>query len=65
MKKALMVLSLALMGNASAATLTVWTHFGEGELGIPAIVAVPGVTMWLRDGDWVELNGSTGDTDSG
>ena len=34
MKKALMVLSLALMGSsASAATLTVWTHFGEGELG--------------------------------
>ena len=33
MKKALMVLSLALMGNASAATLTVWTHYGEGELG--------------------------------
>jgi arabinogalactan oligomer / maltooligosaccharide transport system substrate-binding protein len=32
MKKALMVLSLALLGNASAATLTVWTHFGEGEL---------------------------------
>jgi len=31
------------------------------ELGIPAIVAVPGVTMWLRDGDWVELNGSTGE----
>ena len=31
------------------------------ELGIPAIVAVPGVTRWLRDGDWVELNGSTGE----
>ena len=31
------------------------------ELGIPAIVAVPGVTTWLRDGDWVELNGSTGE----
>jgi len=32
MKKALMVLSLALMGNAGAATLTVWTHFGDAEL---------------------------------
>ena len=31
------------------------------ELGIPAIVAVPGVTAWLKDGDWVELNGSTGE----
>ena len=29
MKKALVVLSLALMGNASAATLTVWTHFQD------------------------------------
>ena len=32
MKKALTVLSLALLGNASAATLTVWTHFGDAEL---------------------------------
>jgi pyruvate,water dikinase len=30
------------------------------ELGIPAIVSVPGVTGWLRDGDLVELDGSTG-----
>lgn len=30
------------------------------ELGIPAIVSVPGVTAWLKDGDWVEMNGSTG-----
>jgi phosphohistidine swiveling domain-containing protein len=30
------------------------------ELGIPAIVSLPGVTRWLEDGDWVELNGSTG-----
>ncbi len=30
------------------------------ELGIPAIVAIPGVTSWLKDGDWVELNGSSG-----
>ncbi|WP_019587048.1 maltose ABC transporter substrate-binding protein [Deinococcus apachensis] len=32
MKKALTVLSLALLGSASAANLTVWTHFGTGEL---------------------------------
>ena len=30
------------------------------ELGIPAIVRVQGVTQWLRDGDWVELDGATG-----
>jgi pyruvate,water dikinase len=30
------------------------------ELGIPAIVSIPGVTRWLQDGDRVELNGSTG-----
>jgi pyruvate,water dikinase len=30
------------------------------ELGIPAIVSVPGVTTWLKDGDWVEMDGSTG-----
>jgi rifampicin phosphotransferase len=30
------------------------------ELGIPAIVSVDGVTRWLTDGDWVELNGGTG-----
>jgi pyruvate,water dikinase len=30
------------------------------ELGIPAVVSLPGVTRWLRDGEWVELNGSTG-----
>lgn len=30
------------------------------EMGIPAIVAVEGVTRWLKDGDWVELNGGTG-----
>jgi pyruvate,water dikinase len=30
------------------------------ELGIPAIVALTGVTRWLRDGDQVELDGSTG-----
>ncbi|MCP2015597.1 arabinogalactan oligomer/maltooligosaccharide transport system substrate-binding protein [Deinococcus sp. HSC-46F16] len=32
MKKALTVLSLALLGSASAANLTVWTHFGGPEL---------------------------------
>jgi pyruvate,water dikinase len=30
------------------------------ELGIPAIVSVPGLTRWLADGDWVEMDGSTG-----
>ncbi len=30
------------------------------ELGIPAVVALPGVTGWLRDGDWVEMDGGTG-----
>ncbi|MDV6373304.1 maltose ABC transporter substrate-binding protein [Deinococcus arenicola] len=32
MKKALTILSLALLGNASAANITVWTHFGGAEL---------------------------------
>jgi phosphohistidine swiveling domain-containing protein len=30
------------------------------ELGIPAVVSIPGVTRWLKDGDVVELDGSTG-----
>jgi rifampicin phosphotransferase len=30
------------------------------EMGIPAIVSLPGLMHWLKDGDWVELNGSTG-----
>jgi pyruvate,water dikinase len=30
------------------------------EMGIPSVVALTGVTRWLRDGDLVELNGSTG-----
>ena len=30
------------------------------ELGIPAIVSLPGLTRWLSNGDWVEMNGSTG-----
>jgi pyruvate,water dikinase len=30
------------------------------ELGLPAIVSIPGVTSWLQDGDEVEFDGSTG-----
>ncbi|WYL96577.1 MAG: PEP/pyruvate-binding domain-containing protein [Gloeotrichia echinulata IR180] len=30
------------------------------ELGIPAIVSISGVTQWLKDGDLVEMDGSTG-----
>lgn len=30
------------------------------EMGIPAIVSIAGVTNWLKDGDWVEMDGSTG-----
>jgi rifampicin phosphotransferase len=30
------------------------------ELGIPAVVSIPGLTRWLRDGDWVEFDGTTG-----
>jgi pyruvate,water dikinase len=30
------------------------------EMGIPAIVSVAGVTHWLKDGDWVELDGASG-----
>ncbi|MBD2071279.1 phosphoenolpyruvate synthase [Leptolyngbya sp. FACHB-671] len=30
------------------------------EMGIPAIVSIPQVTQWLKDGDWVEMDGSTG-----
>jgi pyruvate,water dikinase len=30
------------------------------EMGLPAIVSLAGVTIWLKDGDWVEMNGSTG-----
>src|SRR5262249_43811155 len=30
------------------------------EMGIPAIVSLEGVTRWLKDGDVVELDGSTG-----
>jgi pyruvate,water dikinase len=30
------------------------------EMGLPAIVSLAGVTGWLKDGDWVEMNGSSG-----
>ena len=30
------------------------------EMGIPAIVSIAGVTRWLKDGDWVELDGGSG-----
>lgn len=30
------------------------------ELGIPAVVSLPNVTQWLRSGDEVELDGSSG-----
>ncbi len=30
------------------------------EMGIPAIVSIPGVTRFLQDGDWVKMDGSTG-----
>lgn len=30
------------------------------EMGIPAIVSIPGVTTALQTGDWVEMDGSTG-----
>ena len=31
-----------------------------GELGLPAIVSVSGVTRWLKDGDEVEMDGGSG-----
>ncbi len=30
------------------------------ELGIPAVISLPGVTGWLKDGDSVELDGNRG-----
>ena len=30
------------------------------EMGIPAIVSIPGLTRWLKDGDEVEMDGATG-----
>lgn len=31
------------------------------EMGIPGVVSIPDATTWLADGDWVELNGLTGE----
>ena len=30
------------------------------ELGLPAVVSITGLTSWLKTGDWVELDGSSG-----
>jgi len=30
------------------------------EMGIPTIVALSEATSWLRDGDWIEMDGSSG-----
>lgn len=30
------------------------------EMGIPAIVSVPGVMGWIEDGDWIEIDGTRG-----
>ena len=30
------------------------------ELGLPAVVSLPGLTSWLRDGDWIVVDGSSG-----
>ncbi len=30
------------------------------EMGIPAVVALSGVTSWLQSGDWVEMDGRSG-----
>jgi phosphohistidine swiveling domain-containing protein len=30
------------------------------ELGIPSIVGLPGITGWLKDDDWIEMDGSRG-----
>ena len=30
------------------------------ELGIPAVVSLPGITRWLADGEWVEMDGAAG-----
>lgn len=30
------------------------------ELGLPAIVSLAGLTRWLKEGDWVEMDGGTG-----
>ncbi len=30
------------------------------ELGLPTIVSLAGLTTWLKDGDWIEMDGATG-----
>jgi rifampicin phosphotransferase len=30
------------------------------ELGIPAVISIPGLLEWLHDGDEVELDGAAG-----
>jgi len=30
------------------------------EMGIPAIVSISGITAWVRTGEWLEMDGSTG-----
>jgi pyruvate,water dikinase len=30
------------------------------ELGIPAVISIPGLLDWLQDGDEVELDGAAG-----
>jgi rifampicin phosphotransferase len=30
------------------------------ELGLPAVISLPGATSWLKDGDLVEIDGGTG-----
>jgi len=30
------------------------------ELGLPTVVSLAGLTHWLGDGEWVEMNGATG-----
>ncbi len=30
------------------------------ELGLPTVVSLAGLTRWLGDGEWVEMNGATG-----
>jgi pyruvate,water dikinase len=30
------------------------------EMGLPAVVSLAGITAWVNDGDWVEMDGSTG-----
>jgi len=30
------------------------------EMGIPAVISIEGLTSWLHDGDWVEMDGAKG-----